>query len=295
MGWISGGELAAAVSNGGGLGIIAASNMDGEAVRQEIHRARALTGKRFGVNVMLMSPHVDEVARMVMEERVPVLTTGGGSPKKYMRDWLAADMQVLPVIASLRNAQSAIRAGATALIASGSEGGGHIGDITTMALVPQIRAYTDLPVLAAGGIVNGRGAAACFMLGAEGLQLGTRFLAATEAKMHPTYKRLVLEADGTDTIVTGVRMRQAARSLKTAFTDSLFKAQFDPAVTDEQLEEMATGSLRRAAVDGDELKGSFMAGQGVGMVNKEQPAAEIIREIFAEMEQILTGAAKWIK
>lgn len=294
MAWIANGELAAAVSNGGGLGIISAMNAGGDFLRREIKKARALTDKPFGVNIMLMSPYAGEVAQIVVEERVPVLTTGAGDPGKYMEAWLGAGIQVLPVIASVAMAKRVLRSGATALIAEGGESGGHVGELTTMALVPQICDITELPVIAAGGIADGRGAAAAFMLGAEGLQLGTRFLAATECKVHENYKQLVLKARDIDTITTGKRLGHPVRSLKTPFSRRFFQAEYDPAVTDDQLEALGADSLRKAAIEGDEQNGCFMAGQVAALVNKEQPAAEIIREIFTEMENMLSGADKWI-
>lgn len=295
MAWIADAELAAAVSNGGGLGIIAAMSMDGETLRQEIRRIRTLTDKPFGVNIMLKSPHVEEVARTVTEEKVPVLTTGAGDPTKYMKAWLSAGIQVIPVIASVSMAKRAMRAGAAALIAEGGESGGHIGELTTMALVPQVCDIATVPVIAAGGIANGRGAAAALMLGAEGIQLGTRFLLATECGVHANYKQKVQNAGDIDTIVTGKRLGHAVRSLKTPFSRNYIQAEYDRNVTDEYLESLGTDALRRAAVEGDEQNGCFMAGQSAGMVKKEQPAAQIIREIFAEMEQVLAGANKWLK
>jgi enoyl-[acyl-carrier protein] reductase II len=295
MAWISDGDLAAAVSNGGGLGIIAAMSMDGETLRREIRRTRTLTSKPFGVNIMLMSPHVAEVAHIVIEEQVPVLTTGAGNPAKYMKDWLAAGIQVLPVIASVAMAKLAMRAGATALIAEGCESGGHVGELTTMALVPQVCDIADIPVIAAGGIADGRGAAAVFMLGAEGLQLGTRFLLAAECNVHANYKNLVLKAKDIDTITTGKRLGHPVRSLKTPFSRNYFKAEYDTKITDEQLENLGVGALRLAAIEGDTQNGCFPAGQIAGLVHKEQPAAEIIREIFIDMERVLMEAQQWIK
>lgn len=295
MAWISTGDLAAAVSNGGGLGIIAAMSMDGETLRQEIRRTRTLTNKPFGVNIMLQSPYVQQVAQTVIEERVPVLTTGAGSPAKYMPAWLDAGIKVIPVIASTGMAKRAMRDGASALIAEGCESGGHIGELTTMALLPQVRDVTDLPLLAAGGIADGRGAAAAFMLGAEGIQLGTRFLCATECPVHENYKQQVLKASDIDSIITGKRLGHAVRSLKTPFSRNYWQAECSREISDEQLEALGKDALRLAALEGDEQNGCFMAGQIAGLVKQEQPAAEIIREIFAHMEQVLKGANQWVK
>ncbi|MEE0775814.1 MAG: enoyl-[acyl-carrier-protein] reductase FabK [Bacillota bacterium] len=295
MAWIADGNLAAAVSNGGGLGIISAMNADAAFVREQIKVARSLTDKPFGVNVMLMSPYVNEVAAILSEEKVPVVTTGAGSPSKYMKAWQEAGIKVIPVVASVALAKMMTRAGASAIIAEGGESGGHVGDLTTMALVPQICDVTDLPVIAAGGIADGRGVAASFMLGAVGVQLGTRFLTALECGVHQNYKNKVLKAKDIDTITTGRRLGHPVRSLKTPFSRQYAKLEYDSSVSDEELEAMASGALRLAAMEGDEAKGCFLAGQIAAMVKKEQPAAEIIREIFEEAETVLNGAAKWVK
>ena len=295
MAWIADGKLAAAVSNGGGLGIISAMNADAAYVREQIRTARSLTDKPFGVNVMLMSPYVDEVAAILAEEKVPVVTTGAGSPGKYMKAWQDAGIKIIPVVASVALAKMMTRAGASAIIAEGGESGGHVGDLTTMALVPQICDTTDLPVIAAGGIADGRGVAAAFMLGAVGVQLGTRFLVASECGVHQNYKNKVLKAKDIDTITTGRRLGHPVRSLKTPFSRQYAKLEYDSSVSDDTLESMASGALRLAAVEGDEAKGCFLAGQVAAMVKKEQPAAEIIREIFKEAETVLNGATKWVK
>jgi len=295
MAWIADGRLAAAVSNGGGLGIIAAMSSDAAALREQIQIARAYTDRPFGVNVMLMSPFAAEVAALLTEERVAVVTTGAGSPTPYMSGWLEAGIRVIPVIASVAMAKKVARAGASAVIAEGGESGGHVGDITTMALVPQICDAIDLPVIAAGGIADGRQAAAAFLLGAEGLQVGTRFLVAEECGVHQTYKDKILKAKDIDTITTGKRLGHPVRALKTPFSRGLYQAEYNSDISNEQLEEMGSGSLRRAAVDGDGQEGAFMAGQVAAMVTKEQPAAEIIRDIFDGMETCLKGAAKWVE
>ncbi len=295
MAWIADAELAAAVSNGGGLGIISAMNAGGDWLREQIRKAKSLTDKPFGVNIMLMSPHVDEVAQVVAEEKVAVVTTGAGNPTRFMEKWIAAGIKVIPVVASVALAKMAQRAGAAAVIAEGGESGGHVGDLTTMVLVPQIVDAVDLPVLAAGGIGDGRGVAAAFMLGAVGVQLGTRFLVANECNVHENYKKKVLKAGDVDTIMTGKRLGHPVRSIKNQFSRNYFKAEYDGSVTDEELEQMGVGSLYKAAVEGNEKEGSFLAGQISAMVNKEQPAAEIITEIFTEAEEVLKGAGKWVR
>lgn len=292
MAWIADGKLAAAVSNGGGLGIISAMNADVAYVKEQIDIARSLTSKPFGVNVMLMSPHTPAVAELLANERVPVITTGAGNPTTYMKRWIEAGIHVIPVVASVAVTKLVTRAGAAAVIAEGGESGGHVGDLSTMALVPQVCDATDLPVIAAGGIADGRGAAAAFMLGAEGIQLGTRFLVATECGVHPTYKEKILAAKDIDTMMTGKRLGHPVRSLKTPFARKFFKAEYSD-MSNEELEELGSGSLRRAAIDGDKQEGSFLAGQIAAMVKKEQPAAEMIREIFDEMEAVLKGAGRW--
>lgn len=294
MAWIADGKLAAAVSNGGGLGIIAAGNAPGEYVREQVRIAAKLTDKPIGVNIMLMSPYADDVARVVAEERVSVVTTGAGNPSKYMKDWKEAGIKVIPVVASVAMAKLMTRLGASAVIAEGGESGGHVGELTTMVLVPQVCDATPLPVIAAGGIADGRGVAAAFMLGACGVQMGTRFLSAEECTIHPNYKEKVLKAGDLCTMVTGKRLGHPVRSLRTPFAREYSKAEYG-GMPDEQLEEMATGALRRAVQEGDGEKGCFLAGQIAAMVKKEQPAAEIIKEVMDEAEPILLGAPKWVK
>ena len=295
MAWISDAGLAAAVSNGGGLGIISAMNADARYLREQIKKARELTNKPFGVNIMLMSPFVDEVAAVAADERVPVVTTGAGNPAKYMKDWLAAGVKVVPVVASVALAKLVTRAGACAVIAEGVESGGHVGETTTMALVPQVYDATDLPVIAAGGIGDGRGIAAAFMLGAAGVQLGTRFLVADECAVHPNYKEKILKATDIATVVTGKRLGHPVRSLKTPFSRAYMKAEYNGNINDEDLEAMGVGALRLAAIEGDPEKGCYPSGQIAGLVKKAQPAAEIIREVFNEAEIILRGADRWIE
>ena len=294
MAWIADGKLAAAVSNGGGLGIVAAGNAPADYVRQQIRIAAAETGKPFGVNIMLMRPFADAVAQVVAEEKVAVVTTGAGNPAKYMPLWKDAGIQVIPVVASVAMAKLMTRVGATALIAEGGESGGHVGELTTMVLVPQVCDATELPVIAAGGIADGRGVAAAFMLGACGVQLGTRFLSATECSIHPTYKEKLFKAGDLATTVTGKRLGHPVRSLRTPLMRRYTEAEYAQA-SDEELEAMTTGALRKAVQEGDVQNGCFLAGQIAAMVKKEQPAAEIIREVMQGAEPILKGAVQWIK
>ena len=294
MAWISDGKLAAAVSNGGGLGIISAMNANAEHLKQEIDIARSLTDKPFGVNIMLMSPFADEVAKLAAEERVAVVTTGAGNPSKFMPMWREAGVKVVPVVASVGMAKLVTKAGASAIIAEGGESGGHVGDLTTMVLVPQVCDATDLPVLAAGGIGDGRGIAAAFQLGAVGVQVGTRFLVAQECGVHENYKKKVLKANDISTMVTGKRLGHPVRQIKNQFAKDFLKAEYSP-MSDEELEKLGVGALYRAAIEGDEKTGDFLAGQIAGMVNKEQPAAEIIREMFVEAEEVLQTAGRWLQ
>jgi len=292
MAWISDAKLASAVSNGGGLGIISAMNAGPEYLRGQIRLARELTGKPFGVNIMLMSPFADEVAKVVAEERAPVVTTGAGNPSKYMDAWNSAGIKVIPLVASVAHVKMVARAGASAVIAEGAESGGHIGELSTMALVPQVCDATDIPVIAAGGIGDGRGIAAAFMLGAQGVQLGTRFLVADECSVHPNYKERVLKATDVSTITTGKRLGHPVRCLKSVFSRELLKKDYDASYSDADLEEIGVGALRLAAVEGDNERGCFIAGQIAGLVNKKQPAAEMIRELFEEAEAMLQNAGE---
>ena len=293
MAWIADGKLAAAVSDGGGLGIIAAGNAPGEYVREQIRNARQLTDRPIGVNIMLMSPFADEVAKAVIEEKADVVTTGAGNPSKYMEGWLAAGIRVIPVVASVALAKRMERMGASALIAEGGESGGHVGELTTMALVPQICDAVSVPVIAAGGIADGRGVAAAFMLGAQAVQMGTRFLSAQECSIHPVYKEKILKATDLCTMVTGKRLGHPVRSLRTEFDRDYAKAEYG-GMPDEELEALGAGALRRAVVDGDTKKGCFLAGQVAAMVKKEQPAAEIVREVAQEAENILGRVLQWV-
>ena len=294
MAWIADGKLAAAVSCGGGLGIIAAGNAKGDYVRQQIQAARSITDKPIGVNIMLLSPFADEVAKVVIEEKIEVVTTGAGNPSKYIKEWLNAGIRVIPVVASVAMAKLMTRLGASALIAEGGESGGHVGELTTIVLIPQICDATTLPVIAAGGIADGRGVAAAFMLGAQGVQMGTRFLSANECTIHPVYKEKILKATDLCTMVTGKRLGHPVRSLRTPFAREYSKAEYG-GMPDEELEKLATGALRLAVQEGDDKKGCFLSGQIAAMVKKEQPAAEIVKEVMEEAEAVLLKASQWIK
>lgn len=295
MAWIADASLAAAVSNAGGLGIIAAMNANADWLREEIHKVRTMTDKPFGVNIMLMSPFSDEVSDLVVEEKVPVVVTGAGNPGKYMKKWVEAGIKVIPVVASTAMARLVERSGATAVVAEGGESGGHIGELTTMTLVPQVCDAVKIPVLAAGGIADGRGIAAALMLGACGVQCGTRFLIAKECTVHQNYKNKILKAKDIDTIATGKRLGHPVRCLKNQFTRELFKQEYNSNISDEELEKMGAGALRKAAKEGDEKNGSFMAGQCAAMVHKEQTAQEMIEEMFAQAEEILNQANRFCK
>ncbi len=294
MAHIADGKLAAAVSGAGGLGIISAMNRDSEYLKEQIEIAKSLTDKPFGVNVMLMSPYTDEVAALLASSQVSVITTGAGNPSKYMDMWNRAGIVVIPVIPSVSMAKLMERAGAYAVIAEGGESGGHVGELTTMALVPQVCDAVKIPVIAAGGIGDGRGVAAAFMLGAVGVQLGTRFLLATECGVHQNYKNKVMKATDISTIVTGKRLGHPVRSIRTPFSREYSKAEHSN-ISDDELENMAVGALRLAAIGGDEKKGCFLAGQIAGMLDREQTSQEIIEEIMEQAETILNGALKWVK
>ncbi|MCD8287060.1 MAG: enoyl-[acyl-carrier-protein] reductase FabK [Clostridia bacterium] len=293
MAWVADASLASAVSEAGGLGIIAGMNSNGEQLRAEIRKLREKTDKPFGVNVMLMSPFVEEVARVVAEEKVPVITTGAGNPLAYMKTWLAAGIKVIPVVASVAFAQMVAKRGATAVVAEGGESGGHIGDANTMPLVPQVVDAVDIPVIAAGGIGDGRGMAAAFMLGAEGVQIGTRFLVAKECTIHENYKQKVLKASDTGTMVSGRTFGQPVRALKTPFAREYARMEAAGA-TEEELNRFGTGALRKAVKEGDEEGGSFLCGEIAGMVRKEQTCREIIEEITAQAEELLKNAASLV-
>ncbi len=296
MAWIADAGLAAAVSEGGGLGIIAAMNAGADYLRAQIALARELTDKPFGVNVMLMSPHAAEVARVVAEERVPVVTTGAGNPAAFLPMWKEAGVFTVPVVASVAMAKMVARAGADAVIAEGQESGGHIGELTTLALVPQVCDAVGVPVLAAGGIADGRGMAAALMLGACGVQMGTRFLLARECSVHQNYKDMVLRASDIATVTTGRRFGgSTCRCLKNAFSREFLKIEYAPDTTAEQLAELGVGALRKAAVEGDRDGGCFLAGQIAGMLTREQSAAEILSELALDCERRLKGSSVWVR
>ncbi len=292
MAWIADGQLAAAVSNGGGLGIIAAGNAPADYVRQQIAIAKRLTDKPFGVNIMLMSEHADEVASAVADEHVSVVTTGAGNPSKYMSVWKNAGIKVIPVVASVAMAKLMARVGASAVIAEGTESGGHVGELTTMVLVPLVADAVSLPVIAAGGIADGRGFAASLMLGACGVQMGTRFLCAEECTVHENYKAKILKAGDLSTAVTGKRLGHPVRSLRTPFTREYIKAEYS-GISDEELEALGAGALRMAAKEGSDDKGCFMSGQSAALVTRIEPAADIIRSVVEEAEPILRRAPEW--
>ena len=287
MAWIADATLAAAVSEAGGLGLISAVNYGKEAVREEIRKARSLTAKPFGVNIMLAAPDAHDIASLVVEEGVKIVTTGAGSPAKYMDMWKEAGIKVIPVVASVAYAIKMQELGATAVVAEGAESGGHVGETHTMALVPQIVDAVDIPVIAAGGIFDGRGAAAAFMLGACGVQLGTRFLMARECRVHPVYKERLMKASDIGTIVTGRSLQDAVRSLKTPFSKQFAKMEGDPSVGADEIRAFGTGSLRKAVFDGDLAGGSFLAGEVAGMCRKEESAREIVLDIVEGAERIM--------
>ena len=286
MAWVAEHHLAAAVSEAGGLGLIGASAAPAEWVRNEIREAKKLTDKPFGVNIMLMSPYADEVAKVVAEEGVKVVTTGAGNPEKYMPMWKEAGVKVIPVVASVAMAKRMERYGADAVVAEGMEAGGHIGNQTTMALIPQIVDAVNIPVIAAGGIGDGRGVAASFMLGAEGVQMGTRFVVADESIVHDNYKDRIVKAKDIDSVVTGQSTGHPVRCLRNQMTKEYIKKEQE-GVPFEELERMTLGSLRKAVMDGDILNGTVMAGQIAGLVSKRQSCKEIMQEIMTEAEKLL--------
>lgn len=293
MAWIADANLAAAVSNAGGLGLISSINAGTEAVREEIRKARTLTDKPFGVNIMLAAPNAAEIANLVVEEGVTIVTTGAGSPAPYMERWLAAGIRVIPVVASVAYAIKMEELGATAVIAEGAESGGHVGDTHTMALVPQVVDAVHIPVLAAGGIADGRGAAAAFMLGACGVQVGTRFLVADECRVHPTYKERLIKASDVSTMVTGKSLGDAVRSLKTPFTKQFAKMEASN-VPAEEIRAFGTGSLKKAVFDGDLAGGSFLAGEVAGMLKQCESAESIVNDIMDGAQEVLAHAKELI-
>ncbi|MBQ9135811.1 MAG: enoyl-[Lachnospiraceae bacterium] len=286
MAWVAEYHLAAAVSNAGGLGIIGAGSAPGEVVREQIKKAKELTDKPFGVNVMLMNPNADEVAQVIVEEGIKVVTTGAGNPAKYMQMWKDAGIKVIPVVASVALAKLMERAGADAVVAEGMEAGGHIGSATTMTMVPQIVDAVDIPVIAAGGIGDGRGFAAAMMLGAEGVQMGTRFCVATEAITHANYKEKIIKAKDIDSEVTGMSHGHPVRVIRNKMTREYIKLEKEGA-SFEELEYLTLGTLRKAVMEGDVTNGTVMAGQIAGLISKEQTCQEMIEEIMAEAKALL--------
>lgn len=288
MAWVAEHSLAAAVSNAGGLGIIAAANAPYEYIKEEIRKTRELTEKPFGVNIMLLSPHAKEIAKLVLEEKVPVVTTGAGNPGPYMKQWKEAGIIVIPVVASVALAKMMQRGGADAVIAEGCESGGHIGEATTMVLVPQVADAVAIPVIAAGGIGDGRGFAAAMMLGASGVQMGTRFLVAKECAIHSNYKEKVLLAKDIDTVVTGRSTGHPIRVLRNKMTREYLKLEKE-GKSFEELELLTLGGLRKAVQEGDVDYGSVMSGQIAGLVKKEQTCQEMIAEIMEEANAVIDG------
>ncbi len=293
MAQISDAVLAAAVSEAGGLGVIAAGNNTAEALKKEIKRVKELTNKAFGVNVMLLSPHAEEVANLLVEENVPVIITGAGNPGKYMKFWKDAGSKIIPVVPSVAFAKHLEKAGADAVICEGTEAGGHVGEITTMCLTPQIVDTVKIPVIAAGGIGDGRGIAAAISLGAQGVQVGTRFLLAEECGVHQNYKNKVKKASDTDTAVTGRKTGHPVRVLKNKLVTQ-FKELEKSNGTVEEMEQLGRGRLYKAAVEGDVDYGSVMSGQIAGLVNKEQSCEEIIIEMFEEAEKIIRNLSSFV-
>lgn len=288
MAWVAEHHLAAAVSEAGGLGLIGAANAPADWVREQIREAKKLTDKPFGVNIMLMSPHADEVAGVVAEEGVKVVTTGAGNPEKYMDLWKSKDMKVIPVVASVALARRMERSGADAVVAEGCESGGHIGESTTMALVPQVADAVKIPVIAAGGIADGRGIAAAFMLGAKGVQMGTCFVVTDEAQVHDNYKERILKAKDIDTRVTGRKAGHPIRALRNEMTKK-YIAMEEQGASFEELEYLTLGGLRNAVVDGDVKNGSVMAGQIAGMVKERMSCQALIQKLVAETDARMKG------
>lgn len=294
MAWVADAHLAAAVSNAGGLGIIAAMNANGAQLRQQIHLAKEMTNKPFGVNIMLMSPYVEEAAAVICEEKIPVVTTGAGNPTRFMAAWKEAGCKVIPVVPSAALAKMVERRGAAAVIAEGGESGGHIGELNTMALVPQVCDAVSIPVIAAGGIADGRGLAAALMLGACGVQMGTRFIVADECTAHDNFKEKIIAAKDIDTIVTGKRLGHPCRALKNDFSRKFAEMEYDMSVSNEELEQYGVGALRRAVVDGDLQGGSFLCGECAGLVKERMSCRQIIEDVVNGAQRALGGASQWL-
>ena len=292
MAWVAEATLASAVSNAGGVGLIAGGNAPTEVIRKEILKAKELTDKPFGVNIMMISPYADELAQLVCEEKLAVVTTGAGNPAKYADSFKTAGVKFIPVVPSVALAKRMERSGADAVIVEGTEAGGHIGEITTMCLIPQVSDAVGIPVIGAGGIADGRGIAAAMMLGAEGFQVGTRFLAAEECRIHQNYKELVLKAKDTDSAVTGRLVGLSpVRSVKNRYTKKLVELE-KSGITAEEFENLTVGSLRKAVQDGNLEEGSFMAGQIAGMIHDVKSCKEIIEEMFHDAENLIKNFEK---
>lgn len=294
MAWVADASLAAAVSNAGGLGLISSVNAGTEAVRAEVRKCKELTENPFGVNIMLQAPNAAEIAQMVIDEGVKILTTGAGSPAQYMPAWQEAGIKVIPVVASVALALKMQAIGATAVVAEGAESGGHVGELHTMALLPQVVDALDIPVIGAGGICDAREAAAAFILGADAIQVGTRFLAAEECTAHQNYKDKILKATDISTIVTGKTLGHPVRSLKTPFSKTFAKMEADPSVKPEEILSFGTGALRKAVKEGDP-NGSYMAGEVAGMVRKIEPAKDIVEDLILGAERILRGTDRYFE
>lgn len=288
MAWVAEYHLAAAVSNAGGLGLIGAASAPAEWVREQIREAKKLTEKPFGVNIMLMSPYADEVAQVIVEEGIKVVTTGAGSPEKHMKMWKEAGIKVIPVVASVALAKRMEKYGADAVVAEGTEAGGHIGEITTMNLVPQVTDAVNIPVIAAGGIADGRGIAAAFMLGAQGVQIGTHFVVTDECIVHDNYKERIIKAKDIDTRVTGRSTGHPIRCLRNDLTKKYTELENQGAAF-EELEKLTVGALRRAVVDGDVKEGSLMAGQSAGLVKARMTCEELMQNLVKETEALMKG------
>lgn len=289
MAWVAEHHLAAAVSEAGGLGLIGAASAPGEWVREQIQKVKERTEKPFGVNIMLMSPYADEVAKVVAEEGVKVVTTGAGNPEKYMKLWKDAGIKVIPVVASVALAKRMERCGADAVVAEGSEAGGHIGENTTMVLVPQIADAVSIPVIAAGGIADGRGVAASLMLGASAVQVGTHFVVTKESVVHENYKKCIIKAKDIDSKVTGRSTGHPIRVLRNQMTKEYLRLEKEGA-SFEELEKLTLGALRKAVVEGDVVNGSLMAGLSAGLVKEEFSCRELIQKLMSEAEECLKGA-----
>ncbi|MFR8238080.1 MAG: enoyl-[acyl-carrier-protein] reductase FabK [Dorea sp.] len=288
MAWVAEYHLAAAVSNAGGLGLIGAASAPAQWVREQIQEAKKLTDKPFGVNIMLMSPYADDVAKVVVEEGVKVVTTGAGSPEKYMKMWKEAGVKVIPVVASVALAKRMERCGADALVAEGTEAGGHIGENTTMVLVPQVADAVSIPVIAAGGIADGRGVAAAFMLGARGVQLGTHFVVTKESIVHENYKDRIIKAKDIDSRVTGRTTGHPVRALRNEMTKKYLELE-NKGAGFEELEQLTLGGLRKAVVEGDVKNGSVMAGQSAAMVKEKLSCKELIEKLVRETDTLIKG------